>query len=208
MGEQLDSTKESKTNFLTRDISKIHEHTAHFDNKTEHLYSFLQVLTAAVASFAHGSNDVSNAVGPLAAIFLIWNTGKVSSKSPVPVWVLVYGGAAIVIGLWTYGYNIMRNLGNRLTLHSPSRGFSMELGSAITVILATRLALPISTTQCITGATVGVGLCSGTLRAINWKMVAWIYAGWIVTLPVAGIIAGCLMAIVINAPRWGMVEVF
>ena len=84
----------------------------------------------------------------------------------------------------------------------------MELGSAITVILATRLALPISTTQCITGATVGVGLCSGTLRAINWKMIAWIYAGWIVTLPVAGIIAGCLMGIIINAPRWGMVEVF
>lgn len=208
VGEQLDSTKESKTNFLTRDISKIHEHTAHFDNKTEHLYSFLQVLTAAVASFAHGSNDVSNAVGPLAAIFLIWNTGKVSSKSPVPVWVLVYGGTAIIIGLWTYGYNIMRNLGNRLTLHSPSRGFSMELGSAITVILATRLALPISTTQCITGATVGVGLCSGTLRAINWKMVAWIYAGWIVTLPVTGIVAGCLMGVIINAPRWGTVEVF
>ena len=208
VGEQLDDTKKSKTNFLTRNISKVHENTAHFDNQTEHLYSFLQVLTAAVASFAHGSNDVSNAIGPLAAIFLIWNTGAVSSKSPVPVWVLVYGGAAIVIGLWTYGYNIMRNLGNRLTLHSPSRGFSMELGSAITVILATRLALPISTTQCITGATVGVGLCSGTLRAINWKMIAWIYAGWIVTLPVAGIIAGCFMGIIINAPGWGMVEVF
>jgi len=75
---------------------------------------------------------------------------------------VAYGGAAIVIGLWTYGYNIMRNLGNRLTLHSPSRGFSMELRSAITVILATRLALPISTTQCIVGVTVGVGLCSST----------------------------------------------
>lgn len=207
VAEQLDANQKSKANFLAKDLSKVHVHTAHFDNKTEHLYSFLQVLTAAVASFAHGSNDVSNAVGPLSAVFLIWNTGKLSSKSPVPVWVLVYGGAAIVLGLWTYGYNIMRNLGNRLTLHSPSRGFSMELGSAITVILATRLALPISTTQCITGATVGVGLCSGTWRAINWRMVAWIYAGWIITLPVAGIIAGCLMGIVINAPRWGLVEV-
>jgi sodium-dependent phosphate transporter len=137
---------------------------------------------------------------------LIWNSGELSSKSPVPVWVLVYGGAAIVIGLWTYGYNIMRNLGNRLTLHSLSRGFSMELGSATTVILAARLALPISTTQCITGATVGVGLCSGTWP-INWKMTDWICAGWIITLPVAGIIAGCLMGIVINATRWGLVEV-
>ena len=75
----------------------------------------------------------------------------------------------------------MRNLGNRLTLHSPSRGFSMEFGSALTVVMATRLALPISTTQCITGATVGVGLCSGTVKAINWKMIAWIYMGWFVT---------------------------
>jgi solute carrier family 20 (sodium-dependent phosphate transporter) len=207
VAEQLDDYQKSKTGFLTKDMSKAHQHTAHFDNKTEHLYSFLQVLAAAVASFAHGSNDVSNAIGPLAAVFLIWNSGELSSKSPVPVWVLIYGGAAIVIGLWTYGYNIMRNLGNRLTLHSPSRGFSMELGSAITVILATRLGLSISTTQCITGATVGVGLCSGTWRAINWKMIAWIYAGWIITLQIAGIVAGCLMGIVMNTPRWGLVEV-
>jgi sodium-dependent phosphate transporter len=108
-----------------------------------------------------------------------------------------------VIGLWTYGYNIMRNLGNKLTLHSPSRGFSMELGSAITVVMATRLALPVSTTQCITGATVGVGLCSGTWRTVNWRMVAWIYFGWFITLPCTGIIAGGLMAIIINAPSWG-----
>jgi solute carrier family 20 (sodium-dependent phosphate transporter) len=198
----VDEQLNGKKTLLTGDLTKIHAHTAHFDNKTEHLYSFLQVLTAAVASFAHGSNDVSNAIGPLAAIFLIWDTSKLSSKSPVPVWVLAYGGAAIVIGLWTYGYNIMRNLGNRLTLHSPSRGFSMELGSAITVIMATRLGLPISTTQCITGATVGVGLTSGTWRSINWRMVAWIYMGWIITLPIAGIVAGCLLGIIINAPRW------
>ncbi|KAI9870092.1 MAG: hypothetical protein M1830_004699 [Pleopsidium flavum] len=192
-----------KSSLLTGDLAAMHARTQHYDNKTEHLYSFLQVMTAATSSFAHGSNDVSNALGPLSAIFLIWNTGKLSSKSPVPVWVLVYGAAAIVIGLWTYGYNIMRNLGNRLTLHSPSRGFSMELGSALTVVMATRLALPISTTQCITGATVGVGLCTGDVRAINWRMIAWIYFGWIITLPVTGIIAGCLMGIIINAPQFG-----
>lgn len=106
------------------------------------------------------------------------------------------------IGLWTYGYNMMRQLGNRLTLHSPSRGFSMELGAAITVILASQLGLPISTTQCITGATVGVGFCSGTWKAVNWRMIAWIYLGWFITMPVAGIISGCLMGIIINAPRW------
>ncbi|MCJ1365942.1 hypothetical protein MMC16_005067 [Acarospora aff. strigata] len=192
-----------KGGFLTGDLAAMHARTPHFDNKTEHLYSFLQVMTAATASFAHGANDVSNALGPLSAIYLIWHTGTLKPKAPVPIWVLLYGAAAIVIGLWTYGYHIMRNLGNRLTLHSPSRGFSMELGSALTVVMATRLALPISTTQCITGATVGVGLCTGDIKAINWRMVAWIYMGWIITLPVTAIISGCLMAIIINAPRWG-----
>ncbi|RMY79014.1 hypothetical protein D0863_00338 [Hortaea werneckii] len=192
--------EQKKKSILTGDLDKMHAEAQFF----EHLFSFLQVMTAATASFAHGSNDVSNSIGPLATIFLIWNSGELSSKSPVPIWVLVFGGAAIVIGLWTYGYNIMRNLGNRLTLHSPSRGFSMEFGSALTVVMATRLELPISTTQCITGATVGVGLCTGTWRAINWRMILWIYGGWIITLPVTGIISGCLMGIIINAPRWGL----
>lgn len=189
--------------FLAGDLAAMHARTPHFDNKTEHLYSFLQVLTAATASFTHGANDVANALGPLSAIYLIWSSGKLSNKAPVPVWILVYGAAAILIGLWTYGYNIMRNLGNRLTLHSPSRGFSMELGSALTIVMATRLAIPISTTQCITGATVGVGLCTGDYKSINWRMIAWIYMGWIITLPTTGIIAGCLMGIIINAPQWG-----
>lgn len=192
--------------FLAKDLTRYHKHVPHYDNKTEHLYSFLQVMTAAVASFGHGANDVSNAVGPLSAIFQIWQTNQTLDDSEVPIWILAYGGAAISIGLWTYGYNMMRNLGNRLTLHSPSRGFSMELGAALTVVIATRLALPVSTTQCITGATVGVGLCSGTYKAINWRMILWIYMGWIITLPVAGTLSGCLMGIIINAPRYGLVE--
>ncbi|KAG8823643.1 Na+/Pi symporter [Serendipita sp. 401] len=188
---------------LTGNLKAMHARAEHYDNKTEYLYSFLQVMTAMTASFAHGSNDVSNAMGPLATIYLVWSTDTIASKAPVPIWILVFGGAAIVIGLWTYGYHIMRNLGNRLTLHSPSRGFSMELGAALTVVMATRLALPISTTQCIVGATVGVGLCTGDFKAINWRMVAWIYMGWFITLPVTGIISGCLMGLIINAPRWG-----
>ncbi|OCL14993.1 putative phosphate-repressible Na+/phosphate cotransporter Pho89 [Glonium stellatum] len=194
---------QSKSNILTGNIEEMHARVSHYDNKAEYMYSFLQILTAATSSFTHGANDVSNAVGPYATIFLIWHTNHLSDKVPVPTWILAFGGGAIVIGLWTYGYNIMRNLGNRITLHSPSRGFSMELGSAITVIMATRLKLPISTTQCITGATVGVGLCNGDWRTINWRMVAWIYMGWFITLPVAGIISGCLMGIIINAPQWG-----
>jgi sodium-dependent phosphate transporter len=189
--------------FLSGDIEKIHATGEYYDNRAEYTYSFLQILTASTTSFAHGANDVSNAIGPYTTIYFIWSTAKISTKVPVPLWILAFGGAGIVVGLWTYGYNIMRALGNKITLHSPSRGFSMELGAAITIIMATKLALPVSTTQCITGATVGVGLCNGTWRTINWRMVAWIYFGWFVTLPCAGIISGCLMGIVLNAPRWG-----
>jgi len=126
---------------LASNIEEVHAHAVHFDNKTEYMYSFLQIMTAATASFTHGANDIANAIGPYATVFQIWSDGALPAKgkADVPVWILVFGGAMLVIGLWTYGYNIMRNLGNRLTLQSPSRGFSMELGSVITVILATRL---------------------------------------------------------------------
>ncbi|KAL4799519.1 phosphate transporter [Aspergillus venezuelensis] len=203
--EQDVVSMQNKRNILSGDIEMTHAHAKHFDNRAEYMFSFLQVLTASTASFAHGANDLSNAVGPFATIYAVWNSGTLEgSKTEVPYWILAFGGVSLVIGLWTYGYNIMRNLGNRITLHSPSRGFTMELGSAITVIMATKLKLPVSTTQCITGATVGVGLCNGTWRTINWRMIAWIYMGWIITLPVTGIISGCLVGIIINAPRWGM----
>ncbi len=186
----------------TRRLERMHSRAAHYDNQTEHLYSFLQVLTASTQSFAHGSNDVANAVGPLATIYLVWQSNSISSTVPVPIWTLAFGGLAIVIGFATWGYNVMKNLGNRLTLHSPSRGFSMELGSALTVLLASRLGLPVSTAQCIVGATLAVGLCNGNWKAMNWRMAIWIFGGWILTVPIAATIAGCLMAFVIHAPRW------
>ncbi|KAF6783467.1 phosphate-repressible phosphate permease [Colletotrichum sojae] len=156
-------------------LDEMHARAARYDNRAEYLYTFLQVMTAATASFVHGANDVSNAIGPYATIFQVWNDGRLPAgdKASLPVWIL------------------------------PSRGFSMELGSAFTIIFATRMSLPVSTTQCITGATVGVGLCNGDWRAINWRMVAWIYAGWFITLPTAAILSGSLMTFVINAPRWG-----
>ncbi|KAH9905636.1 phosphate transporter [Xylariomycetidae sp. FL2044] len=194
---------QKKKDLLSGDLEEAHARAAHYDNKAEFMYSFLQIMTACVASFTHGANDVSNAIGPFATIYQIWQQGVIPAEPEVPLWILAFGGVGIVIGLWTYGYHIMSNLGNKLTLNSPSRGFSMELGSAAAVILATRLKLPVSTTQCITGAIVGVGLCNGDWRALNWRMIAWIYSGWIITLPCAGIISGCLMGLIINAPRWG-----
>ncbi|KAF6766005.1 sodium:inorganic phosphate symporter [Ephemerocybe angulata] len=172
-------------------------------NDTEHLYSFLQVFSACVASFAHGANDVSNAIGPFSVIYHVWSSGELSgSKTPVPVWALVFGAGMLVVGLATYGYNIMAVLGNRITLMSPSRGFSMELGSSITVILAAQYGIPVSTTMCIVGSTIGVSLCNGDWRATNWRAIGWIFMGWVMTVPIAATVSGCLMGIILNAPHF------
>ncbi|UNI16029.1 hypothetical protein JDV02_002505 [Purpureocillium takamizusanense] len=187
---------------LQWDIADMHSRAARYDNRAEYMYSALQILTAAAASFTHGANDVANAIAPFATAYDVWSRGHVGDMVEVPVWVLCFGGGAIVLGLLTYGYHVMRTLGNRLTLISPSRGFCMELASAVTVLMATRLGLPVSTTQCITGATVGVGLANGDWRCINPKLVGWIYLGWVVTVPATALISGCLMGFMLNAPSW------
>ncbi|KAG8979756.1 Na+/Pi symporter [Tulasnella sp. 427] len=185
-------------------LRAMHARAKQYSNKTEHCFSFVQVLTACTASFAHGSNDVANAAGPLSTIFLIWDAGNFTgSRSPTPIWVLAFCAAALVIGLATYGYTIMSVLGNRITLHSPSRGYTMELGAATTVVLASQLGLPVSTTQSIFGATVAVGICNGDLSTINWRMCLWVIFGWILTVPCAAVISGCLYGLIINAPRFG-----
>lgn len=183
-------------------VRKVHDLAIKYCSKTEYLYTFLQIATSAFASFAHGSNDVSNAVGPISAIYAIWQSGEIpGSKTTVPVWILAYGGIAIDMGLFFFGFCVMRNLGNNLTYHSPSRGFSMELGAALTVITASFLGIPLSTTHCITGATVAVGLCNGNLKAINWKMISWTLFSWILTLPVVGLIAGVLNRCLLYSPK-------
>ncbi|KAM0232490.1 hypothetical protein ACHAP5_010688 [Fusarium lateritium] len=193
---------QKRNNILNWDLEDMHARSARYDNRAEYMYSALQILTAATASFVHGANDVSNAVAPFTTAYEVWSSGSIPEYVAIPIWILAVGGACIVVGLLTYGYHVMRTLGNRLTLISPSRGFCMELASAITVLMATRLSLPVSTTQCITGATVGVGLANGDWRCINPKLVAWIYLGWLITLPVTGVMSGCLMGLIINAPRW------
>ncbi|KAK6464145.1 Na+/Pi symporter [Scheffersomyces coipomensis] len=193
----------TQKDFLSGDLKGMHQHSKYYDNKIEFLYSLLQAITASTMSFAHGANDIANATGPLATIYVVWTTNTVGKKNDVPIWVLCYAAAALVIGVWTFGYNIMRNLGNKLILQSPSRGFSIELGAAITTVMATQLAIPVSTTQSAVGATVFVGLCNRDIKGVNWRMVIWCYLGWIFTLPLAGLVAGLLNAIIIHAPRFG-----
>lgn len=188
---------------LSGDLQSMYRRSKFYDNRVEYIYSVLQAITAATMSFAHGANDVANATGPLSAVYDIWRTNTAGSRSTVPVWVLAYGGAALVIGCWTYGYNIIKNLGNKMILQSPSRGFSIELAAAITTVMATQLAIPTSTTQIAVGGIVAVGLCNKDMKSVNWRMVAWCYSGWFLTLPIAGLIAGILNGIILNAPRFG-----
>lgn len=184
-------------------MERVYSHAVKYPNEVEHLYSFVQVLTACTASFAHGANDIGNSVGPWAVIYSAWTTGNaLESKAPVPQWQLGVLALAISFGLITYGYNIMKVMGNKITYHSPSRGTSMELGAAITVLVFSQFSLPVSTSMCITGATVGVGLCNGTTKAVNWNRILLLLIGWVLTIPIAGTLGGVLMALFINAPHF------
>jgi len=188
----------------TEAVENIHDKSTRYDAKTEQLFCTLQVLTACFASFAHGSNDVANAIGPLTTIFYVWKHASVdlSGTAPVPVWILAYGGIAIDIGLLTYGYKVMATLGNNICYVSPSRGFSLSLGTSLTVLTCSKLGLPVSTTHCITGATTSVGLCSGGgAKSINWKVLGLIASSWLFTLPAAGTVSGLLFALIIYSPH-------
>lgn len=198
----LRGVRKDVRNLNNAHVKSVHDAAEIYDSDVEYMFSFLQVITACMASFAHGSNDVSNAVGPLSAVYDIWRTAQVdvTNKVPVPLWILAYGGVAIDLGLATYGYNIMRVLGNNITLFTPTRGFSAELGAALTVLTCSKLGLPVSTTHCITGATAAVGLCNGNWKAVNWKMIAWCFFSWILTLPFAGLVAGLIFSFAAYAP--------
>ncbi len=149
----------------------------------ENLFAILMIFTAAAMAFAHGSNDVANAVGPLAAIAsVIESGGEVAKKSVLPPWILVLGGVGIIVGLATYGFKVMATIGKKITELTPSRGFAAELGAATTVVFASTWGLPISTTHTLVGAVLGVGLARG-IGALNLKVVGNIFMSWVVTLP-------------------------
>ncbi|ROO28763.1 inorganic phosphate transporter [Salinisphaera japonica] len=153
----------------------------------ERVFGYAQIFTAATMAFAHGSNDVANAVGPLAAIInTLAHPGEISGQSEVAGWVLVLGGAGIVFGLATYGHRVIKTIGGRITELTPTRGFSAELSAASTVVLATWFGIPVSTTQTLVGGVLGVGLARG-MRALDLSVLGGVFAGWILTLPGAAL---------------------
>jgi PiT family inorganic phosphate transporter len=156
----------------------------------ERVFAVLMIVTACSMAFAHGSNDVANAIGPLAAVISVAQTGLVGSKSAVPVWVLMLGGSGIVIGLATYGRQVIATVGEKITQLTPSRGFAAELAAASTIVIASGTGMPISTTHTLVGAVLGVGLARG-IDAIDLRVVGRIMISWVVTIP-----AGAVLSIV------------
>jgi len=160
----------------------------HYAN-VEKVFGILMMFTAAAMAFAHGSNDVANAVGPLAAVVgIVESGGAVAQKTAMPVWILLLGGAGIVIGLITYGNRVIATIGSGITQLTPSRGFAATLAAAATVVLASGWGLPISTTHTLVGAVLGVGLARG-IAALNMDVIRTIFLSWIVTLPAGAILA-------------------
>jgi PiT family inorganic phosphate transporter len=160
----------------------------HFTN-VEKVFGVLMVVTACAMAFAHGSNDVANAVGPLAAVVSIVNSGgMVTQKSAMAPWILMLGGVGIVIGLIMYGHKVIATVGNKITELTPSRGFAATLAASATVVIASGTGLPISTTHTLVGAVLGVGIARG-IAALNMNVVRTIFMSWIVTLPAGAILA-------------------
>jgi PiT family inorganic phosphate transporter len=160
----------------------------------ERVYAPLVVITSCSVAFAHGANDVANAVGPLAAVVDIVRTGTVDLKVHVPVWVLALGGVGIVAGLATYGYRVMETVGKKITQLTPTRGVAADIAATATVLMCTRLELPVSTTHTLVGAILGVGLARG-LGAVNREVTRDIFGSWLITVPVAAILCVVLYLI-------------
>ncbi|MCA6063840.1 inorganic phosphate transporter [Thalassolituus marinus] len=174
-------------------VSRIHadpevSEAIHIAN-VEKVFAVLMIFTACAMAFAHGSNDVANAIGPVAAIYgVISHAGEITAKSAVPVWILLVGGGGIVIGLVTFGHRVIATVGTGITELTPSRGFAATLAAATTVVVASGTGLPISTTHVLVGAILGVGLAVGS-DALNYRKIGSIFVSWLVTLPAGAILS-------------------
>jgi PiT family inorganic phosphate transporter len=155
----------------------------------EKIFVPMMVFTACAMAFAHGSNDVANGIGPLAAVISLVNSGgEMTQKAELPVWILLLGGVGIVAGLATLGYRVMRTIGTKITQLTPSRGYCATLAAATTVVLASKTGLPVSTTHIAVGAVMGVGMTRG-LGALDLRVLRDIVISWVITIPAGAVLA-------------------
>ncbi|CAI2718850.1 inorganic phosphate transporter [Nitrospina watsonii] len=155
---------------------------------TEHVFKYLQIITAFYVAFAHGANDVANAVGPLAAVVAILDSGAVHMKVEMPIWILGMGGTGIVFGLLIWGARVMETVGKRITEITPSRGFAAEFGAATVVLICSKMGLPISTTHTLVGSVIGVGMARG-LASLNLNIIRQIIVSWFATVPFTAVLS-------------------
>ena len=155
----------------------------------EKIFGVMMLFTACAMAFAHGSNDVANGIGPMAAVVsIVQSGGEMAQKSALPLWILVVGGCGIILGLATFGYRVIQTIGTKITELVPTRGFSAELAAAATVVLASRTGIPVSTTHIAVGAVVGVGLARG-IGALDLRVIGGIFMSWVITLPVGALLS-------------------
>ncbi len=164
----------------------------------EHVFIYLQLITACYVAFAHGANDVANAIGPLAAIIDILESGTMVAGVGVPIWLIILGAIGIIVGLGTWGHKVIYTIGHKITEITPTRGFSAEFSTALVVLICSRFGLPISTSQVLVGSVIGVGLAKG-IFAVDLKVIKSIFTSWFLTVPVSAITTAgifiCLRAI-------------
>ena len=168
------------------------------DVNSESQFAYLMIFTSCAVAFAHGSNDVANAIGPLAAVYQA--TNQILNQPydlDTPLWILGLGGVGIVLGLATLGYRVMKTIGEKIVKLTPTKGFAAQLAAALTVVVASQLNMPVSTTHTLVGAVIGIGLVEG-VGAINFKSVGTIFTSWIVTLPVGAFLSILFLEIFVN----------
>ena len=194
----LRRVKESTRGELTDEVAKILDSSEKISNQlekythikhvstdyltVEKIFVYLQILSACFVAFAHGANDVANAIGPLAGVLSAIKSGVIEMEAQVPLLVLLLGGLGIVVGLATWGWRVIETIGKCITELTPTRGFAAEFGAAITIVLASKLALPVSTTHTLVGAVLGVGLARG-LNSLNLSTIRDIVISWVITIP-------------------------
>ena len=168
-----------------KEAESVHDQFA----QIEKIFGVMMLFTACAMAFAHGSNDVANGIGPMAAVVsVVQSGGEMAQKSALPLWILVVGGCGIILGLATFGYRVIQTIGTKITELVPTRGFSAELAAAATVVLASRTGIPVSTTHIAVGAVVGVGLARG-IGALDLRVIGGIFMSWVITLPVEALLS-------------------
>ncbi len=192
----LDSTHDKITGLLEemhtlkremRKKTQFPKRTSEYD-VIEKIFAYMQIISACFVAFAHGANDVANAIAPVASVLQTIKSGALTAATTVPSWLLAFGGVGIVVGLATWGWRVIETIGRKITELTPTRGFSAEFGASITILLASKMGFPISTTHCLVGSVLGVGIAGG-IRAINLRTLREIAMSWVITLPASALMS-------------------